>query len=102
MTQFIICLVEYCCVFGLYLAGIGAIIIFVFLNTISNRKPQNNKGSIWVTPWWDVWNFYYANLFSSLNKVTRTFFQISWNEWHVLDIRMFFLSISIIFVTLVY
>jgi len=98
MTQFCIWLIEYCWVLGLFLTSIIITCIFSVIAILTSQKLKKNEGSNWISPWWDVWNFYYANLFNNLNRATRVFFQISWNEWHVLDIRIFFLIMSTMFV----
>lgn len=102
MTQFAVWLIEYCWVMWVVLVDILLICLFLVIFGTTDQKFVENKASIWVAPWWDVWNFYYYSLFRNLNRATRVFFQISWNEWHVLDIRVFFLYMSIIFVVFIY
>jgi hypothetical protein len=100
--QFIPMVFECYWVVWTLVASLFVVGLYVILDSISSNKKSYKLSNNWTMPWWDVWNFYYQNYFNNLNSITKVFFQLSWKEWHILDIRMFFVLLSISYVLFIF
>ena len=102
MTQFIMLVCEYYWVIWSLVVSLLLLGICTIINNVQTTSVISKSKVNWTVQWWDVWNFYYKNYFNNLNNITQIFFQLSWKEWHVLDIRMFFVLLSIFFLLFIF